>query len=402
MAKLSSVRIIRPAFLATWVPVPIAMPMSAALIAGASLTPSPVMATTSPFLRRVSTISTLCSGATRPTTPMPSMRARRSCLGHRREVGAEDGLSGDAELLGDRRAGDHVVSGDHPHADVGVLGGPDRVQRLGAGRIDHPDQRRHLQVLDQRQQVALGVEVPGSRSFMAAAMMRRPLPPSRSISSLARSFCSSPQGTLSPLARADVARPITAGAAPLTKTRTTGLPDSSLAFAEGGHELVRGIERQRREPGVRLLGAFDVQLRLVPEDQQRALGGVAHDLAVDELGVVGDEERQDRGLDGVRVAGGVLDLAVEPVAHAGDRVPVRGVDHLDDRDLVHRQRAGLVRVDRRRRAQGLHRVEALHHGAVRGEVSDPLDRMTCSTVGMAIGTAARASAMAVVKMVWAE
>ena len=33
---------------------------------------------------------------------------------------------------------------------------------------------------------------------------------------------------------------------------------------------------------------------------------------------------------------------------------------------------------------------------------DPLDRITCSTVGMAIGTAASASAMAVVKIVWVD
>ena len=79
MAKLSSDRIIRPAFFATSVPLPIAIPMSAALIAGASLTPSPVMATTSPFRFSVSARSTLCSGATRPTTPMSSIRASRSC-----------------------------------------------------------------------------------------------------------------------------------------------------------------------------------------------------------------------------------------------------------------------------------------------------------------------------------
>ena len=36
------------------------------------------MATTSPFFLRVWTSSTLCSGATRPTTPMSSMRASRS------------------------------------------------------------------------------------------------------------------------------------------------------------------------------------------------------------------------------------------------------------------------------------------------------------------------------------
>ena len=53
VAKLSSDRIIRLAFLATCVPEPMAMPMSAALIAGASFTPSPVIATTSPFFLSV-------------------------------------------------------------------------------------------------------------------------------------------------------------------------------------------------------------------------------------------------------------------------------------------------------------------------------------------------------------
>ena len=46
--KLSSVRIITAASLVTSVPVPIAIPMSAFFTAGASLTPSPVIATISP------------------------------------------------------------------------------------------------------------------------------------------------------------------------------------------------------------------------------------------------------------------------------------------------------------------------------------------------------------------
>ena len=49
VAKLSSVRTMSAASLATSVPlIPMAMPMSACFSAGASLTPSPVMATTSP------------------------------------------------------------------------------------------------------------------------------------------------------------------------------------------------------------------------------------------------------------------------------------------------------------------------------------------------------------------
>ena len=67
--KLSSVRIISAAPLATSVPeTPIAQPMSAALRAGASLMPSPVMATTAPRDWNALTIRTLCSGETRANT----------------------------------------------------------------------------------------------------------------------------------------------------------------------------------------------------------------------------------------------------------------------------------------------------------------------------------------------
>ena len=68
--KLSSVRIITAASLVTSVPVmPIAMPMSAFFSAGASLTPSPVMATIWPWRFSRSTSRTLCSGVTRAITP---------------------------------------------------------------------------------------------------------------------------------------------------------------------------------------------------------------------------------------------------------------------------------------------------------------------------------------------
>jgi len=72
--KLSSVRIITAASLVTSVPVmPIAMPMSALFSAGASLTPSPVIATMRPCFLSMSTSRTLCSGVTRAITPMSSI-----------------------------------------------------------------------------------------------------------------------------------------------------------------------------------------------------------------------------------------------------------------------------------------------------------------------------------------
>ena len=94
VAKSSSVRIITAASFETSVPVmPIATPMSACLRAGASFTPSPVMATMWPFLRRMSTRWTLSSGVTRAMTPMPSISAIASLVAHGPELGAGDGAA---------------------------------------------------------------------------------------------------------------------------------------------------------------------------------------------------------------------------------------------------------------------------------------------------------------------
>ena len=66
VAKLSSARIIFAASFVTSVPViPIAMPISADLSAGASFTPSPVIATMLPSACSASTMRSLCAGATR-------------------------------------------------------------------------------------------------------------------------------------------------------------------------------------------------------------------------------------------------------------------------------------------------------------------------------------------------
>ena len=80
-------------------------------------------------------------------------------------------------------------------------------------------------------------------------------------------------------------------------------------LGERRHQLVGRVERQRRQPRVALAGRVDVEARLVGEDEQRALGRIADDLAVDELRVAGDDVGQDRVVDRVRGAGGVLDLA---------------------------------------------------------------------------------------------
>mmetsp|Transcript_24308 Transcript_24308/g.69834 ORF Transcript_24308/g.69834 Transcript_24308/m.69834 type:complete len:295 (+) Transcript_24308:866-1750(+) len=69
VAKLSSARIMSAASLATSVPaMPIATPMDACCSAGASLTPSPVIAGTSPAVRRILTSSCLSRGSVREKT----------------------------------------------------------------------------------------------------------------------------------------------------------------------------------------------------------------------------------------------------------------------------------------------------------------------------------------------
>ena len=100
------------------------------------------------------------------------------------------------------------------------------------------------------------------------------------------------------------------------------------------------------------------------EDEQRALGRVADDLAVHQRGIVRYDVGQDRVVDPLGRAGRVLHLALQPVAHPRDRVAVARVDHLGDRHLVHRQRSGLVRVDRGSRPERLDRGQVLDDRAV--------------------------------------
>ena len=131
---------IAAASLATSVPaLPIATPMSAALSAGASLTPSPVTATTSPAAPGAPTRSrSLCSGETRANrTPgsaqerrgAPSSRERVELGAGRSRVSAPAGRSARAMALG----GQAVVAGDHDDADARPAGrAPPRPRPRGA------------------------------------------------------------------------------------------------------------------------------------------------------------------------------------------------------------------------------------------------------------------------------
>ena len=118
---------------------------------------------------------------------------------------------------------------------------------------------------------------------------------------------------------------------------------------EGGHELVGGVERHLGQPRVgapRLLG---VHAELRRQHDERRLGRVAdHGAVVGDRGVgVEREPEREAGEVGHRDARDRLDRAGLLVALAGDREPVAARVEGRDHHLVHRQRAGLVGVDRR-------------------------------------------------------
>ena len=85
LAKLSSVSTMSAASFDTSVPVmPMATPMLAVLSAGASLMPSPVIATTWPLRCSASTMRSLCSGSTRANTRTSSTTASSAASSMRR------------------------------------------------------------------------------------------------------------------------------------------------------------------------------------------------------------------------------------------------------------------------------------------------------------------------------
>ena len=232
VAKLSSVRIMSAASFVTSVPVmPIATPMSARLSAGASLTPSPVIATTLPLRFSMSTRRTLSSGATRATTPMLS-----SCSSSSASESAANSVPVSArpsipELGRDRGRGRGVVAGDHAGADPRLLAAGDRVLRLLARRIDDRDerqQRQPLNLLEQRRR--RGRTPPGrcrARPRRARAALRRR--DGRSRRGRGRGPLSA--GTVEPsTSRICDERASRTSGAPLTKQRTTFLPSSSISW----------------------------------------------------------------------------------------------------------------------------------------------------------------------------
>ena len=114
-------------------PLPMATPISASLSAIASLTPSPVMATTCPRLCSAATTARFCCGVTRPKTLwlLEHLRQLVEVLGQGPGVDGVDAASvtpGTPTGGRDRADGARVVAGDHLERDA-LLG--EVAQRVG-------------------------------------------------------------------------------------------------------------------------------------------------------------------------------------------------------------------------------------------------------------------------------
>jgi hypothetical protein len=256
------------------------------------------MATTSPGLERLGeqhlVLGRDAAHDADRLDPLHSLRLR-----HGGEVGPQDRLAADPELLGDGRAGDDVVAGHHAHADVGRRGLLHGLLRLVARRIEHADEARDLEVGDLRQQVAvgieaLGIEVADGRGHDTQAVALH-------AGDVLTAVGGSRSGPLEHGRRRALhvhAHDVVAGAVRLAVERR--------------HQLVGRVEREGGQARPVPPGRLDVEPGLVREHEQGSLGRVADDLAGLEPRVVRDDVREDRLLDAVGRSRRVMHPALEP------------------------------------------------------------------------------------------
>ena len=147
------IRVMSEAAIATSVPVPMAMPRSAWASAGASLMPSPTIATTLPSACSALTLSAFCSGSTSASTwSMPTSRAIASAVARLSPVSIQTSRPSAFELrdrlarLGLQRVGDRDQAGglavDRDEHRRRAVAGQRRRRARPARRVDMPISHR--------------------------------------------------------------------------------------------------------------------------------------------------------------------------------------------------------------------------------------------------------------------
>ena len=347
--------------------IPIATPMSARFRAGASLTPSPVMATTSPCSCSASTIRSLCSGLTRGRTRRPPARRAPGRPRPSPRAPAPATARAPPATMPSSTAIAAAVAGWSPVIMIVRIPASraSRTARCASGRGGSiipttPSQTSSLLELHveagRRPPRARG---PGRPRPGCAALRPRGSPRRRGWPAAARRL----SGRSSFPTRSWVQRARRMSGAPFD-TRTVRPPRSASVWAVliSLRSDEKGISPTRRKRASR--SSVD-DPGLARRHHQRPLGGVAKHLppavCLAERGVAREHGCPQQPLD-ADTLGGVLEgaplapqLALGPVAGAGDvGAPARGDRHPNGH-LVLREGAGLVGADDGGRTERLHR-----------------------------------------------
>ncbi len=290
VAKLSSVRTMLAASFATSVPEPIATPMSALRRAGASLTPSPVIATTCRRACSAVTIRSLCSGATRANTAMFGS-AEASVASSIRSSSAPVTASPSRPRA---RAIAAAVARWSPviiFTEIPALLQSSMASRASArGGSIIPTRPTNVRSVTSLVSSCFGSKSAARRSRVATARTRSPPAARRSFSFLTPCREPSSRGR-APSAREN-------GAASFQQDPGRALhedPHHIPVTVECGHVPAVRIERHLRD--TRELGAqrVHVNARLVRERHERAFRGISDQDTVGDTAVVAEYDGPEQG-----------------------------------------------------------------------------------------------------------
>ncbi len=277
---------------------PIATPMSARRRAGASLTPSPVIATTCPSSRSDVGDAELGLGRAAGEDQLVARRAgasraRSSVIGSssladRRPRSRPSPIP---TRLRDRRRGEAVVPGDDDDPDAGPVAARDRVRRprVGADRASRPGRGSVRSV-----SASLARSGTAVRRAVRAGRRRAPAAPgsrSRRRSTEPGRARSRPVARASPSAAIELHRGSTASGAPFVCTQSP-----PPALVDRRHQLERGVEVEEGAAGrahAAAASSVDAEMRGGLEDRDLGrVADVAPASAASRCGVVARDHRR--------------------------------------------------------------------------------------------------------------
>jgi hypothetical protein len=236
------------------------------------LTPSPVIATTSPLACSALTRRSFCSGVdAREDVDLLGYPAQLLVVESRQFDAGERRLAflGNIELAGDRQGGDGVIAGDHLDRDAGGVTGVHGGDGFRARRVDHADQADELQagvgtVLVEGQRVRRGVGQAGDGQNAQALLGHG----ARGVLDLLVAQSHRLAGGVEHLLRARQQ---------LFESALEVRQALAFDFVRRGHVLTRRVERDFVAAREALVQRRLVETGLAGDDQQRALGRVADD-----------------------------------------------------------------------------------------------------------------------------